>query len=149
MKQKHPDIVATITNGQLVFHIPRLLQAVLAGIGEGALCRVDVKKFYKKRTDSQNATIWGPDYALILAYIFQTTGQSFEAEELHRWHKEKFLGFEASTVHPGLHKLRSTKVLNTAEFVEFREKYCKYWAGCGLWVPDPDPAKKKRKEDRT
>jgi len=149
MKQKHPDLVATITKNErgefgLVFAIPRMLQAVLAGIGECQV-RVDVRKWYKKRTINQNSTTWGPDYALILAHIYQTTGQSFEPEELHDWHKRKFLGFDESAKFPGLYKPKSTTDLDTVGHAKFREDYCRFWAMQGLYIPDPDPERARVK----
>jgi len=153
VKDKKPDLVATITkdskgNYGLSYAIPRMLQAVLAGIGEGVQVRHDIKKFYKKRSLDQNYTIWGPDYALILNHIRETTGMPFTSEELHNWHKEKFLGYEEAPGHPGLKRLRSTKDLDTVGFAEFRENFCRYWATNGLYIPDPDPEKKKAPRPR-
>ena len=146
---KYPEIVATIAkteSGNFVFYfdIPRMLQAALSAIGEGVKVRVDIKKWYKKRTIPQNNMIWGPDYALILAHIQATTGDVFSAEELHDWHKRKFLGFKESNNFPGLYRLGSTKDLDTVGFAKFREDYCRFWAINGLYIPDPDfmnPAK--------
>lgn len=139
-----PEVVATITDDLLLeYAIPRLLKAVLAGIGKGEKVRVDVKKWYKKRTIDQNATAWGPDYALILAHIKDTTGDSFTPEELHDWHKRKFLGYTESEQYPGLFKPGSTKDLDTAGFAKFRDAYCDFWGMQGLYVPEPDSAKKK------
>lgn len=142
---KPPEIVATITDDlSLSFAIPRMLQAVLAGIGKGEKVRVDIRKWYKKRTLDQNATIWGPDYALIIPYVLQTTGQSFDPEELHDFHKRKFLGFDEAKGFPGLYRVKSTRGLDTVGFATFREDYCRFWAENGLYIPDPDPEKKKK-----
>jgi len=120
-----------------------MLKAVLSGIGKGTQVRVDISKWYKRRTKDQNSTIWGPDYALILAHIKETTGDSFTPDELHDWHKREFLGFKESGRYRGLYKLASTKDLNTVEFAKFRGDYCDFWGSNGLYIPDPDPAKKK------
>ena len=141
-----PELIATITpDFELEFAIPRMRKAVLAGIGAGEKVRVDYRKWYKKRTEYQNNTIWGPDYALILAYIQKTTGQSFTPEALHEWHKREFLGFTESVEHKGLYEVKSTKGLDTKGFADFREDYCRYWAEHGLYIPDPDPEKSTKR----
>jgi len=145
MKSKTEN-VATITDDlKLDYHIPRILIAVLAQIGRGEKVRVDIKKWYKKRTNDQNAVIWGPDYTLIISHILEHTGELFSPGQLHEWHKEKFIGFIKYDQIPGLYKVGSTKDMDTQEFSEFREKYCKFWAENGLYIPDPDPDKKRRK----
>lgn len=145
---KKPDLVATVIKTDdgmfgLTYSIPRMFQAVLAGIGEGVVVRNDIKKWYKKRTTDQNSTAWGPDYALILEYITKTTGDSFTPEELHLFHKKKFLEVTESDTFPGLYKLGSTKDLDTVGFAKFRDDYCDFWAMIGLYIPDPDPTKKR------
>jgi hypothetical protein len=140
MAKKHLEIVATIQDDFTVkVHVPRLLKAVLASIGAGELVRIDIAKWYKKRTLKQNATSWGPDYELILQFIATKTGEIFSEEQLHDFHKRKILGYEESELAAGLIKPKSTTDLNTVEFAEFRERYCQYWAERGLFIPDPKP----------
>ena len=134
------EITATITPQlELQFNIPRMLRAHLASIGPNVKVRVDIQKWRKPRTLKQNAMIWGPDYTKILAHILEHTGEKYTEEELHHFHKVRFLGYESSKEHRGLYKLKSTKDLDTAGFSKFREDYCRYWAENGLYLPDPEP----------
>jgi hypothetical protein len=151
MARKHPEIVATIVNKMvcencghttkgffLLFSIPRLLMSMLCYIGVGKKVRVDIKRWYKKRTNKQNATSWGPDYNLIVAFILTETGDLFTSEQLHDFHKSTFLGFDECELAKGLKKPKSTTDLTTVEYNElFRERYCKFWAERGLYIPDP------------
>lgn len=92
-----------------------------------------------KRTGIQNK-IWQQK---AIDCVRKYPGHMFMTEQLHDWHKRKFLGFEESEAYPGLYKPKSTADLDTVGFAEFREAYCKFLAEQGLWVPDPDPDKKK------
>lgn len=60
---KQPELVATITKNSvgwygLQFSMTNLLQKKLDEIGFGNTVRVEIKRFYKKRTDPQNNTMW-------------------------------------------------------------------------------------------
>lgn len=136
---KKPELVATITEElQLHFEIPRLLRSVLAPIGIGEKVRVDIKKWYKKRSQSQNAYLWGVVYPTILQYITETTGQTFTADELHDRYKRKFIGYEECDILPGLFKTKSSTELDAKEFGDnFIEQICAEWADLGLYIPEP------------
>ena len=139
MAKNHPEIVATITDDfDLKIHMPSRLKALLCYIGAGKQVRIDVKRWYKKRTNLQNATSWGPDYNKIIGFILEETGQLFTSDQLHEFHKETFLGFDECKLAKGLKSPKSTTQLTTVEYNEsFRELYCKYWAERGLYIPDP------------
>ena len=142
MAKNRPEILAEITDDfQLKFSIPSMLRAYLKQIGAGKKVRIDIARWYKRRTVKQNAVIWGPDYKIILAYLAEMVGEAWTAEELHDFHKRKFLGYKQSLIAEGLLRPKSTTRLDTLEFSGFREKYCMFWADRGLYLPDPDPEK--------
>lgn len=147
MAKKHPEIVATIQDDFTVkVHIPRLLKAVLAGIGAGEDIRIDIAKWYKKRTKQQNAYLWSLVYPTILKYILEKTGQTFSLDDLHDRYKKKFLGYEVCKIVPGLVKTKSSTETSTVEFSdEFVELICIEWADNGLYIPPPDPKWKDKK----
>lgn len=136
---KRLDLVATITDDfTLNFDIPRLLTAELAQIGAGSKVRVDVKRWYKKRSNQQNRTIWGVDYPIILQFMSDNGEPGYNAEELHDFHKRMLIGFEKSEKFPGMYKIKSSTELDTKEFADkFREEYCRFWAEKGCYIPDP------------
>ncbi len=135
---KPPELVATIKNGHLEFAISRLLQSILAGIGEGKQVRVDIKRWYKKRSTKQNSLSWGHDYPIILSFMAENGEPGYTAEELHDYHKRLFLGFVKSEKFPGLYRVKSSADLDTEEFsVKFRENYVRHWVEKGLYIPDP------------
>ena len=136
---KQPELVATITDYlDLDFAIPRLLTSVLAQIGKGEKVRVDIKKWYKKRSGKQNSYLWAVVYPTIIHYILEKTGQKFTKEELHDRYKKKFLGYEVCELIPDLVKVKSSTELNTKEFSdELVELICIEWADLGLYIPPP------------
>ena len=151
MARNDPEIVATIVEESMCkkcghtekgffldFSIPKLLMSLLCYIGAGKKVRIDIKRWYKKRSNLQNATSWGPDYNLIIAFILTETGEIFTSEQLHDFHKRTFLGFNECSLAKGLKKPKSTTILTTVEYNElFRDRYCKFWAERGLYIPDP------------
>ena len=133
-----PHVKATITDDfRLEFAIPRQLELVLRTIGAGVAVRVDVKKWFKQRTTKQNSMQWGPDYSVILLFLAEK-GEVWRADDIHDFHKKRFLGYEESAMAKGLLRPRSTTTLNTKEMSDFREDYCRFWADCGLYIPDPE-----------
>lgn len=137
---KPPRIKATITEDfKLKFSVPRMLEVALRTIGPGVDVHVEIKKWYKKRTSKQNAVQWALDLSVIQLFILQNTGDYFTEAEIHRHHKEAFLGYEECELVPGIKRLKSTTDLDTVQMAKFREDYCRFWANLGLYIPDPDP----------
>ena len=144
-EDKQPELVATISeNLELDYDFPRLLTSILASNGKGTKVRVDIRKWYKKRTNPQNNYLFGVIYPTIIHYILEKTGQKFTKDDLHDRYKEKFLGYEVCELLPDLRKTKSSTDLNTKEFSdELVELICIEWADLGLYIPPP-----KKKEDR-
>lgn len=139
-RKNHPEIVATITDDfKLSYGIPRILELHLRTIGAGVDVRIEIVKWYKKRTRKQNAYLWAVVYPTIIVYILKTTGQRFKTEDLHERYKRKFLGYEECELMPELITVKSSTDLNTIEFSdEFVEEICIEWADLGLFIPPPD-----------
>lgn len=133
------EIVATITdNLELKYHIPRMLTAKLGSIGKGVKVRVDIKRWYKKRSKEQNGYLWSTVYPTITQYILEKTGQKFTSENLHDRYKRKYLGYEQCEIMPDLIKVKSSTELDTKEFWdELIEHICREWAEMGLFIPMP------------
>ena len=140
-RKNHPEIVADITDEfELKFRIPKFFYLHLRTIGAGVPVRIEVFKWYKKRTRKQNAYLWAVVYPTIIAYILEKTGQKFSAEDLHERYKRKFLGFERCEIMPDLIKVKSSTETSTVEFSdEFVELICVEWSDNGLFIPPPDP----------
>jgi len=139
MKEKQPEIVATITDDlSLDYSIPVILQRWLRTFGTKTKVRVDISKWYKKRTKKQNAYLWAGVYPVIIQYILETTGQKFSDEDLHIRYKRKYLAYDKSELMPDLVKTKSTTDCNTLEFSdEFVEQICVEWGELGLYIPPP------------
>ena len=139
MAQKEPEIVATITDDfKLEYAIPRMLTAKLSSIGAGKKIRLDIKRWYKKRSNPQNSYLWAVVYPTIIHYILEKTGQKFSAEDLHERYKRKYLGFERCEMMPDLIKVKSTTDLDSKEFWDdFVEYICREWAENGLYIELP------------
>jgi hypothetical protein len=96
---------------------------------EGKRVMVTVAKETRRRTNSQNAYLWGVIYKLISDYTGATP------EELHialKYHfgKKRFIG---NIVAPA-----STKAMDTIEMTEYIEKV-RRWAAEELNINIPDP----------
>lgn len=148
---KRPDIVATITGNNteeygLKYSVPKLLQNVLADIGADNLVVVTIKKFHKPNTKRQRHYLWGVVYPMISRYIKDCVGQDFSPKLLHERAKKQYLGYEICEI-PGMEDLvkpRSSTDLDSEEFFkELVEHLCREWGTKGLFIPIPDPQKRK------
>ena len=141
MRKNKPEIVADVTEKyDLKFRIPNLLRATLVQIGANNPVRVDIARWYKKRSPKQNSYLWGVVYPYIIRYIKDKTGQTFTAEDLHERYKRKFLGYERCSMDgmQDLIRVKSSTELNTKEFSDdLVEHICREWAENGLYIPLP------------
>lgn len=97
---------------------------------------VIVKQFRKKRSEDQNAALWGIPYKIISEH----TG--YEKEWLHEYYLCKFFGSKVETVFEAKKKVpnRRSSGLKTNEFCDFYAFIQRHAATeLGLYIPDPDP----------
>ena len=146
-KKNHPDLIAEVDGDfNLIFSIPKMLKLHLRTIGEGVKVRVEIVKWYKKRSGKQNSYLWAVVYPTIIAYILESTGQKFTAEDIHERYKRKLLGFDRCELMPDLIKVKSSTDLNTITFTdEFVEQICVEWADLGLYIEPPDERWREKK----
>ena len=90
---------------------------------------VTVKKKRKKRSNPQNAYMWGCVYKIVSDH----TG--YTPDECHQIFGEKFLGYEKK----GRLFLRSTTKLSTIKFEIYMEEIRRFASiKLHLWIPEPN-----------
>ena len=99
---------------------------------EGEEVRLELEKWYKKRSGCQNRYYWG----VVVDILSDHTG--YTPDEIHRVLKEKFLEREAML---GEKVAVSTTGLTTQEFEEYMRKI-RMWASSDLQciIPQPNEA---------
>lgn len=106
---------------------------------------VTVKQFRKKRSDDQNAALWGVAYPPIM----EATG--YEKDELHEYYLCTFFGSTVKNVFEGKRRVpnKRSSQLTTQEFCDFYAFIQRHAAQkLGVFVPDPDPRLKSFGERR-
>ena len=119
----HGQIIA----GKIVLEAP-VQFAALRNKLNGQRVDVILKKSVRKRSNPQNAYLWGCVYKILAEFC------KYEPEELHDAMKMKFLRIHEDTDLPSI---RSTAKLNTAEFSEYVEQVRRLAAEMGCYIPDP------------
>lgn len=142
----HPEIEAVITDEfKLRFRFPGTMKAYLKAIGAWKPVKLKIVEQKPRRSSAQNAYLWSVVYPHIIQYIFDKTGQTFTAEQLHDRYKLKYLGYEACRI-KGMEDLvrpKSSTELDIDEFWDqLIEHICREWAELGLFIPLP-----KKKEE--
>jgi hypothetical protein len=96
---------------------------------EGKDVWICIEKQTKQRSNPQNKYLWGVVYKTVCDH----TGD--DAESFHHWAKSEFL----STPGEAVPKVKSTKKLNTKEFMEYVEKIIRWAAEFdGIYIPLPN-----------
>lgn len=112
------------------------LRAFVMSALPGKELRVEVCEYRKRRSQDQNAALWGVAYKT----LSDATGN--DAEDLHTFFLGEWGGLEVITVmgqQRRVPKRRSSK-LTTVEFSEFYAFIQQRAAETvGVYVPDPDP----------
>lgn len=112
------------------------LRAFVMSALPGKELRVEVCEYRKRRSQDQNAALWGVAYKT----LSDATGN--DAEDLHTFFLGEWGGWEVITVmgqQRRVPKRRSSK-LTTVEFSEFYAFIQQRAAETvGVYVPDPDP----------
>lgn len=106
---------------------------------------VTVKRWQRKRSDDQNAALWGVAYPPIM----EATG--YEKGELHEFYLGECFGWTVKEIFGKKKRVpakRSSK-LTTLEFCDFYAFIQRHAAQeLGIYVPDPDPMLKTYGERR-
>jgi len=90
---------------------------------------VTVKKRRKKRSNPQNAYLWGCVYKLISDF------SGYTPEETHQIFTGMFLGYEKH----GRQFVRTTTTLSTIEFEDYAESIRRFASmELSLWIPEPN-----------
>lgn len=99
---------------------------------EGEEVRLELEKWYKKRSGAQNRYYWG----VVIDILSEHTG--YTPDEMHRYLKKKHLPKEKIFDE---NVLMSTTNLTTADFEEYMKKI-RMWASSELkcYIPEPNEA---------
>lgn len=84
---------------------------------------VTITRYFKKRSLSQNAMLWGVVYPQILAFW----GTDIDDKDMHYEMRVMFLPLRKSPFSEEPRPISSTR-LTTAEFAKFIEDICRFWA---------------------
>lgn len=98
---------------------------------------IEVKQYVKRRSNDQNAYLWGVCYDTLR----RETGN--EPEHLHEYFLGEFFGWETIEVMGQAKRapIRRSSKLSTTEFAEFVAFIQQRAAeAVGVYIPDPEPA---------
>lgn len=120
----------------------KLREFVLTAL-PGKELRVEVCEYRKRRSDVQNAALWG------LAYKILSEATGNDPEDLHTFFLGEHFGWETIDVMGQKRRVpikRSSK-LTTVEFAEFFDFIQRRSAETvGIYIPDPDPFWRESRE---
>lgn len=102
--------------------------------------RVIVERIYKKRSNPQNAYLWGVVYPLILQGLKDLGYELVTPEQVHELMKFKFLQTEiANKDGEYIETIRSTTELTTTEFMDY---LAEIWTWSkeylNIYIPEPN-----------
>jgi hypothetical protein len=104
---------------------------------------IEISIHKPKRSERQNRWYWGIAIRqCILPFIKETTGETFEPEEIHAFHLKEIINvkFKTRTILGKTVMIFddvSTSSMNTKQFAEFKDKIQQHWAEKGCVIPDP------------
>jgi hypothetical protein len=111
------------------------LTGFLEKLPEGKAWRVEVSEQKTKRSDSQNAYLWGVVYRTILD---SEALQGWRAEDVHEYMCGEHFGWETleGFGRKRLRPLRRSSKLSTTEFMDFISFIQQKMAELGIYIPD-------------
>lgn len=110
------------------------------------LQRIEIKRYFRRRSDQQNRYYWGVHVELFRQWISENWGQEYDADTAHDILKRTLLGVQKKSivsVETGEEKEvelpPSTATLNTADFTEYLDRVTELLVHyCGIEVPTPE-----------
>lgn len=114
--------------------IARLVGALSALPREKAF-KVVISENRKRRTNDQNAWLWGVAYKIICSHL-----EGWSAHDVHAWCLGEWGGFEQVEMFGKTHCLpiRRSSKLTTKEFMQYKEWIQNNMAERGIDIPDPN-----------
>lgn len=100
---------------------------------------VEVKKHVKRRSNGQNAFLWGVVYPTILEKGGPDLA-GWTADDLHEFFLGQHFGTEEITLYGRLHEraLRRSSKLSTVEFMDYVASIQRFMSERGVYVADPN-----------
>lgn len=132
-------VIAKILGGKLSLQARKLITDYLAG-QEGKTVIIEMKRYHKKRSISQNAFYW----AVIVPFvqeIFAESGETLDAEEVHSFLKEHVGKLVRVIIQPDGARVRvvkSSKDLTTAEWEQYISLIAAWCGSIGFILPSPN-----------
>lgn len=119
----------------------------LSGLALDKTWEIVVKRHQKRRSNSQNAYLWGAVYPTILKAGGETLG-GWTADDLHDYYLGVHFGTEVLHLNGRDYErpLRRSSKLSTLEFMEYVATVQREAAALGIFIPDPDRDYFLRKE---
>lgn len=111
---------------------------------EGKRVEVVISKLNKRKSNNQNAFLWGVVYPCALRG-FQDAGHSgLNNDDMHEYFKERFLTKGKDIIHPLTGEVKTiaktTTILSTTEMMEYIEEIARFCAEyLNTIIPEPTP----------
>lgn len=133
MSLKSIKIKSFVKNGILINNRDAINTAVKTFEGKHVNVIIEIQK--KKRSNDQNAYLWGVCYELVRLGL-KDMGELWSTNDVHIYFKDKFLKVRQPS---GLDKVLSTTELSTVQFNEYVEQIQIFCAEhLGIIIPDPN-----------
>lgn len=112
----------------------------LAGLALNRAWEIVVKPHQKRRSQSQNAYLWGAVYPVILQRGGNTLA-GWTADDLHEYFLGSHFGTEVLNFNGRDYErpLKRSSKLSTLEFMDYIAHIQLKMAEIGIFIPDPDP----------
>jgi hypothetical protein len=132
------EAFGTIESGKLhIIHANRFREAIKT-LSDGRY-KIIVEKNYRKRSNPQNAVIWGYVYPMVLDGLRDAGYDNMDIDKVHELLKFKFLKYDLINQDGEvLESVRSTASLTTIEMMQYLSDIQKFAAEyLNIVIPDP------------
>lgn len=128
--------------GGIVLHFPALMRRLARGL-VGKKLIVKFEKYFERRSNAQNRYMWGVVVPTVRAWLLETTGEKYTADEVYYWLNQEVLRNKPKvTLVNGIDVITLTgkrfSQMSTKEFAEAVEELFKYFAEKNLVIPIPN-----------